>query len=1065
MESQKPSKPLEDHLRGLILSNDTSAPAVPEAVPEDSQGPQKSKKRPNQAQRRQMNAQLTIPIDVRQTSTPAGHSRPDSNAFRGGHQGPRHDYGHGPRHSPGMGQHAVPNLPYNQPGFQGHHGNGHQTPHGAQAQDWRHRQQAGDQRSPRGGFPVQSNGFGGRGRGRGSQHGQHFHTSNRQYFVKPEELANQTAFLDWLCHQVNAGAEIEPGEISEKESFRVRVQEICRAAVHQHEFGNNHREDFRPETVELKCFGSLMSGFATKAADMDLGIVSPMSGVSPEDPNSPIPRIIEKALLDAGLGARLLTRTRVPIIKLCERPDEKLYKALIDERKKWEHGLDEEHDSCDEDNEDAQDPTHEVALPAQKPEGAAISPPNTMKQPSSSEHKDDTALQTPSRARSWTLKQSPNQSLANYYGQAKKVLRQLNARDRTKSNFESFGLEEYVLLGDICESFVDGLYDKDLRKRVQNQPSYSSASGAHGKDFRTLHGVFKIVEGESLIMLYNSRPLRDCNSTKEAESEVLIQAWHNLNQQSGFNGDDLASLNFREELHQAVEVVRGIPAIQLLQLSQEQNESAESYIVRMLQITRDLSGPDGVSDDLATLSLTKYVAGIHDARIREQLQTFVTTTTGRFSKAVALRHKILEIVAVYRKALEQGFYAPEDASTVEAYVALLQHGPASEAVREPADDLGRVTIRPTRESAALIERIKQLPFPSPSAPSQPKDKYHDKLEFPKTNIGVQCDINFSAHLALQNTLLLRCYSATDPRVRPMVLFVKHWVRVRGINTSYRGTLSSYGYVLMVLHYLVNVAEPFVCPNLQLHAPPDPDVPPEALEGLTTCKGYNVRFWRDEEAIRALANSNRLTQNQDSLGTLLRGFFEYYAQNNMMSTVNKRGFDWGREVLSLRTRGGLLTKQEKQWTGAKTVRQPESGLLHHTDTGSTQQAEEANTEAAGTVPTVGEAGAATEPSSRTKTAGFKEVRNRYLFAIEDPFEIEHNVARTVTHHGIVAIRDEFRRAWRIVKSAGRGPHAQPPIEDLLEDPKSPSDAKFETKEVENAAFKTTLAQIHGDWVRE
>ena len=47
-----------------------------------------------------------------------------------------------------------------------------------------------------------------------------------------------------------------------------------------------------------------------------------------------------------------------------------------------------------------------------------------------------------------------------------------------------------------------------------------------------------------------------------------------------------------------------------------------------------------------------------------------------------------------------------------------------------------------------------------------------------------------------------------------------------------------------------------------------------------------------------------------------------------------------------------------------------------------------------------------------------MRHRYLFAIEDPFELEHNVARTVTHPGIVAIRDEFRRAWRILNAVGR-----------------------------------------------
>lgn len=59
------------------------------------------------------------------------------------------------------------------------------------------------------------------------------------------------------------------------------------------------------------------------------------------------------------------------------------------------------------------------------------------------------------------------------------------------------------------------------------------------------------------------------------------------------------------------------------------------------------------------------------------------------------------------------------------------------------------------------------------------------------------------------------------------------------------------------------------------------------------------------------------------------------------------------------------------------------------------------------------------SATTIVTAEKKVTNRYLFAIEDPFEIDHNVARTVTHRGIVTIRDEFRRAGRILGAVGRG----------------------------------------------
>jgi terminal uridylyltransferase len=127
-----------------------------------------------------------------------------------------------------------------------------------------------------------------------------------------------------------------------------------------------------------------------------------------------------------------------------------------------------------------------------------------------------------------------------------------------------------------------------------------------------------------------------------------------------------------------------------------------------------------------------------------------------------------------------------------------------------------------------------------------------------------------------------------------------------------------------------------------------------------------------------AQSGQLTNNRQSVGELLRGFFQYYAS---LSSYNNYGprppqFYWTNEVLSLRTPGGIRSKQDKGWVSAKT----------------------------------------------TITAE-KKVTNRYLFAIEDPFELDHNVARTVTHRGIVAIRDEFRRAWRILGAIGKGMEPQ------------------------------------------
>ena len=206
--------------------------------------------------------------------------------------------------------------------------------------------------------------------------------------------------------------------------------------------------------------------------------------------------------------------------------------------------------------------------------------------------------------------------------------------------------------------------------------------------------------------------------------------------------------------------------------------------------------------------------------------------------------------------------------------------------------------------------------PHQNRPEKPwlREKALGPLDFPKSGIGIQSDINFSNPLALHNTQLLRCYSICDLRVRPMVLFVKTWAKRRKINSSYSGTLSSYGYVLMILHYLVNIVQPPVCPNLQLCYRPPPGATPEQVAAETTIDGYEVRFWSNEEEIADAAHRRRLTVNNQPLGVLLRGFFQYYANPKF----NGQGFVWASEVLSLRTPGGIRDKREKGWTAAKTT---------------------------------------------------------------------------------------------------------------------------------------------------
>jgi terminal uridylyltransferase len=868
----------------------------------------------------------------------------------------------------------------------------------------------------------------------------------RQYAVRPEDLAAQSELLEQLCAVVIDGAEIEHSEIVDKENFRLRVEDVCRAAISDYEFNGNGASDFQPQSVQLKCFGSLASGFATKAADMDLGLLSPASVIPADAPDSPIPRLIEKALLDAGFGARLLTRTRVPIIKLCERPTEKLRHDLLDERMKWEKGLtDDDHNPAEDeligDDNEVVEKAAAVALAI----GAG-------KETISADQKQDGAGEKSHKVFA-SLRQSKNQSLSAYLSQAKKILRQLGGRDITYSNIAILNDTDYHLLDVVSKAFVDGLCDEPLQARIRRHPSFSD--DLHGPNHRFLHGVYNMVEGEQLVMLWEARAIAEGDPRAEASDLRTVQWWAELHATRKFGNDPLA---FNREMYVALEKLRKIPSIQLMQLQQDQYESPTDYHDRAVKAMTQLDASALTASEPGTIppAITYYVSGIRDKDVRDEVQQFVRDTDTKNLRAVARRHKSLHLANEYARAIEKGdLYNESDIPAIKEYILLLRSN-----FTQATSHHGIDYSLPIPDSLKLVySSVGELPNPSRLAPNQPRDPYRDRLEFPQSGVGVQCDINFSAELALQNSLLLRCYSATDPRVRPMVLFVKHWAKARDINTPYRGTLSSYGYVLMVLHYLVNIAQPFVCPNLQVLAPPDPDLPADALEGVTICKGRNVRFWRDEQEIRRLHGEGVLNHNTEGIGALLRGFFEYYAQNNMMSTIQKRGFDWGRDVVSLRTPGGLLTKQEKDWVSARTTKELQT-RAPHTPTDADLLKNLNSPAGSGSLTPVTPAHPASQRLSPgcppntadqgAKPAEVKEVRHRYLFAIEDPFELDHNVARTVTHNGIVSIRDEFRRAWRIIKAAGKTLVQ----EDLLENVK----AHAELLEVKQ--FADLLVEIHG-----
>jgi DNA polymerase sigma len=210
---------------------------------------------------------------------------------------------------------------------------------------------------------------------------------------------------------------------------------------------------------------------------------------------------------------------------------------------------------------------------------------------------------------------------------------------------------------------------------------------------------------------------------------------------------------------------------------------------------------------------------------------------------------------------------------------------------------------PVLDKAAVVEELASLLSP-------PSHGLSDILPLPKARVPIvkftapaslgalKCDIGINNHLAVRNSELIRDYMRLDPRARDLCLLVKHWAKRRKINDTYRGTLSSYCYVMMVILYLQCEAHcrPPVLPCLQTWQRTERDVP-------VVIDGFDCWYHRDlsDLSLSGFAYSGAASNNTQSLSELLVGFFRLYAHE----------FDWKDLVVSVRT-GMYLDKKKKIW---------------------------------------------------------------------------------------------------------------------------------------------------------
>ncbi|CAL5331494.1 unnamed protein product [Camellia sinensis] len=159
-----------------------------------------------------------------------------------------------------------------------------------------------------------------------------------------------------------------------------------------------------------------------------------------------------------------------------------------------------------------------------------------------------------------------------------------------------------------------------------------------------------------------------------------------------------------------------------------------------------------------------------------------------------------------------------------------------------------------------------------------------KLMDPVT--AISCDICINNVLAVVNTKLLWDYAQIDVRLRQLALIVKHWAKSRGVNATYQGTLSSYAYVLMCIHFLQQ-RRPAILPCLQ------------GMERTyaVTVDNIECAYFDQVEKLSGFGSRNR-----ESIAQLVWAFFNYWAYCH----------DYANDVISIRT-GSILSKRTKDWT--------------------------------------------------------------------------------------------------------------------------------------------------------
>eukprot|EP00177_Eucheuma_denticulatum_P001011 GFKZ01001845.1.p2 GENE.GFKZ01001845.1~~GFKZ01001845.1.p2 ORF type:complete len:813 (-),score=104.15 GFKZ01001845.1:3482-5920(-) len=282
---------------------------------------------------------------------------------------------------------------------------------------------------------------------------------------------------------------------------------------------------------------------------------------------------------------------------------------------------------------------------------------------------------------------------------------------------------------------------------------------------------------------------------------------------------------------------------------------------------------------------------------------------------------------------------------------------------------------------------------------------------------LQVDVCVNNILAVENTALLKAYVDLDERFRYVCILVKLWAKRRDLNDAYHGTLSSYAYTLLVIHYL-QVLEPPVLPCLQQMCDGKRVTKGSKLPKVMTDNGsqklYNTYY------DRTVTRETFQSENHTPVHELLLGFFRYYAYH----------FNYRTDLASIRL-GRKALRSVRKWDEQTVIEEWKAKQLrYNADLTAAKIALEDKLKAEANERRqqngelsdgrgVDSSGSSESPITRERIIFPRKPRleSKHLFCIEDPFDIDHDLSRGMEKGAVTVIREEMMRAYELIAETG------------------------------------------------